>query len=53
MATVMNKFFVETPVTIDASFSTTAGRNSMAVGPVTISDGVVLTITTGTVLAII
>lgn len=48
MSTVLNRFWMDTPTTIDASVSTTAGYNSVSVGPVTISTGQTVTITTGT-----
>jgi hypothetical protein len=48
MATVMNRFWMDTPTTIDVSVSTTASYNSVSVGPVTISGGITVTVATNT-----
>jgi hypothetical protein len=53
MATVMRQFTFSTPDTINANYTTTTGFNDISVGPVTISSGNTVTVTSGTTWAIL
>ena len=53
MAIKLDAIFVEASTTLTANYATTANTNSMGIGPITISNNVVLTVTTNSVLVII
>jgi hypothetical protein len=45
--------FYENSQNVTSNYSTTASRNSMSVGPITINSGVTMTVTAGTVWTVI
>ena len=53
MAITMGTIFVETTTALTANYATTSNTNTLAVGPITISNNVILTVTSDSVLVII
>jgi hypothetical protein len=53
MAIKLDTIFVEASTALTANYATTANTNSMTIGPITISNTVVLTVTANSVLVII
>lgn len=48
-----NHVFFENDTTVTADYSITSGKNAMSAGPVTINDGITVTIPNGSVWAIV
>jgi hypothetical protein len=48
-----NYVFVETDIHVTGDYSITAGKNAMSAGPVTVDDGVDVTIPSGSVWSIV
>lgn len=53
MAIKVGSLFIESTRNLTANYTTTTGRNYMAIGTITINNGVVLTITNDSELVIV
>lgn len=53
MAVILNTWTTDYAQTITSSFTTVAGYNALSAGPITINNGVTVTITNGTVWSVV